>query len=85
LEVNTFLRNLSIPNSGSKNKLNKKAEPLLCSNGLHGVISQKMELFIAIAIVKSYMAPCYLLHAGFLPSLFFDLEDRDDMFLRNVC
>jgi hypothetical protein len=25
-----------------------------------------------------------LLHAGFLPCLFFDLEDGDDMFLRNV-
>jgi hypothetical protein len=27
---------------------------------------------------------CYMLHAGFLLGLFFDLEDRGDMFLRNV-
>jgi hypothetical protein len=32
--------------------------------------------------VKALLATC--LHAGFLLSLFFDLEDLGDMFLRNV-
>jgi hypothetical protein len=27
---------------------------------------------------------CYLLHAGFLLGFFFDPEDGDDMFLRNI-
>jgi hypothetical protein len=27
---------------------------------------------------------CYLLHAGFLLGLFFDREDGDEIFLRNI-
>jgi hypothetical protein len=49
-----FLRNTSPPTSGSKKKPSKKTKKQheACSkqsNGLHGIISQKIELFITTA------------------------------------
>jgi hypothetical protein len=38
----------------------------------------------SISITVSNYSACYLLQAGFLLALFFDPEDGDEMFLRNV-
>jgi hypothetical protein len=35
-------------------------------------------------VARNHQAASYLLHVDFLFSLFFDPEDEDDMFLRNV-
>jgi hypothetical protein len=43
---------------------------------LHCVVSQATEIFITIAVSSA----CYLLHADFLLGLFFDPEDKGDMF-----
>jgi hypothetical protein len=43
-------------------------------------LSQKIELFIISEV--ALLATCF--HAGFLLGLFFNPEDKDDMFLRNL-
>jgi hypothetical protein len=37
---------------------------------------------LTAVVVKS--PSCHMLHAGFLPASFFDLEDGGDIFLQNV-
>jgi hypothetical protein len=39
---------------------------------------------LAVAVIKSYILCCYLLHANFLLCLFFDPEDGGNMFLQNI-
>lgn len=35
-------------------------------------------------MLRPHTSTCYLLHAGFLLGLFFDTENGDEIFLRNV-
>jgi hypothetical protein len=43
-----------------------------------------LRCLVLIFIHSSELSTCYLLYAGFLLGLFFDLEDGSDMFIRNI-